>query len=46
MRAALAPVALILLLVWVVGVALRFGDAVNWSLLGVAAVLLAARRLA
>jgi hypothetical protein len=46
MRAALAPLALVILLVWVVGVVLRFGATANWTLLGVAAALLAVRRVA
>jgi hypothetical protein len=46
MRAALAPLALALLLVWVIGIVLRFGATANWTLLGVAAALLAVRRLA
>jgi hypothetical protein len=46
MRAVLAPAALVLLLAWVVGVALAWRGAVNWSLLGVAAALLAVRSAA
>lgn len=46
MRAALAPAAVIVLLVWVIGIVVRFGATANWTLLGVAVALLAVRRLA
>jgi hypothetical protein len=46
MRAALAPLAVAVLLAWVLGVVLRWGAAVDWTLLGVAAALLAVRRVA